>query len=230
MDRNIFTRKKKLMGAMNITALIALGVVMQIGGAYLVNAAVIFMGDSGVAGQYSDYMEVIRSLDTRNIMQAIIVMPIIEELVFRLIFLRAGRMIMPFWAANLVQAVLFGVYHTVTIQRIYGFVLGLMIGCVFYYCPIIYKGTWNRTEEPSPCPAPQLLGLPNSLMGYGITVMLHVTINAAGIFLAPLLPADIPLALQFAIGTIFIALAATACLKLYMLEKSITDVSSGGVS
>lgn len=221
MDEKKIDRKNRLMGAINITALIALGIVMQIGGAYLVNAAVIFMGDSPAAGQYSNYMDVIRSLDTRNIMQAVIVMPIIEELVFRLIFLRAGRMIMPFWAANLVQAVLFGVYHTVTIQRVYGFALGLMIGCVFYYCPIIFK---KRGKSP------QLLALPNSLMGYGLTVMLHITINSAGIFLAPLFPADLPLAIQFAIGTVFMALAAGVCIKLYMLEKRIADINTGSVS
>ena len=145
MDEKTVIRKKRMMTAGNIAALILLGIVMQIGGAYLVNAAVIIMENTPAAGQYSSYMEVIRSLDTRHIMQAVIVMPIIEELVFRLIFLRAGRMLLPIWAANLVQAILFGVYHTVTIQRIYGFVLGLMIGCVFCYCPIIYK---SRGENP----------------------------------------------------------------------------------
>lgn len=221
MDKKTVIRKKRMMTAGNIAALILLGIVMQIGGAYLVNAAVIIMENTPAAGQYSSYMEVIRSLDTRHIMQAVIVMPIIEELVFRLIFLRAGRMLLPIWAANIVQAILFGVYHTVTIQRIYGFVLGLMIGCVFCYCPIIYK---SRGENP------QLLNLPDSLFGYALTVVLHVTINAAGIFLAPLLPADLPTAMQVLIGTIFMMLAAGSCLKLYMLKKRITDVDAGSTS
>ena len=94
MDKKTVIRKKRMMTAGNIAALILLGIVMQIGGAYLVNAAVIIMENTPAAGQYSSYMEVIRSLDTRHIMQAVIVMPIIEELVFRLIFLRAGRMLL----------------------------------------------------------------------------------------------------------------------------------------
>ena len=35
---------------------------------------------------------------------------------------------MPFWAANLVQALLFGFYHRFMVQRVYGFVMGLIIG------------------------------------------------------------------------------------------------------
>ncbi|MBO4905320.1 MAG: CPBP family intramembrane metalloprotease [Lachnospiraceae bacterium] len=193
------------MTVVNTAALIVLGIVMQIGGAYLVNAAVLCLQDTGAGVQYSAYMEAVRSFDTRTIVQAIVVMPLIEELVFRLIFLRAGKMIVPFWAANLIQATLFGIYHTVTIQKIYGFVLGLMIGCVFYYCPIIYRAKGGS----------QLLGLPNSLLGYGMTVILHITINAAGIYLAPLLPPDLPVTLQITMGTILLTMAGVACFVLY---------------
>ena len=201
----------------NSFAIIFLGLLMQTGGAYLVNAAVKFMGEgsapsaAAAASQYSDYMSTIRSLEPRQIVHTVFVGPLLEELVFRLIFQRAGKMILPFWAANLIQAVLFGVYHTVTIQRVYGFVMGLLIGCVFYYCPVIFR----QRRESSP-----LLDLPNSLFGVAITFILHVIINTSGIYVAPLFPAGIPLQVQVVIGCICMAASFAAAFVLFRQSRT----------
>lgn len=203
----------------NIASLILLGIVLQIGGAYLVNAAVETLGTAGAASQYRDYMEYIRLIEPKQFANVIFVAPLVEELVFRLIFLRAGKMILPFWAANLAQSVLFAIYHNVTIQRVYVFVMGLIIGAVFYYCPIILRGTYPEKGSM------RLLDMPNSLIGVGATFILHMVINSAGLFLAPLLPADLPLAVQYVIGTIMMAAAVAAVYRLYRQQAAFKEIS-----
>ena len=214
------------MTAINIFALIILGLLLQTGGAYLVNAAVQLLegGAAGssaasAAGQYSDYMSTIRAMESMQIAHAIIVSPILEEIVFRLIFLRAGKMVMPFWAANLVQALLFGYYHTVTIQKVYGFVMGLIIGCVFYYCPLIYKKAHASEDDDKDDMLSRLVDIPNSLLGIMITIPLHMIINASGIFVMPLFPRYIAIALQLTIGTVCMLAAAGSVFTLYRQSK-----------
>ena len=195
--------RRALMAVLNILSLILLGLVLQIGGAYLVNAAVNIMGSSDVSAtasaaiEYSDFMEYIRTIEPKQLTNIIFVAPLFEEIVFRLFFLRAGKMVLPFWAANIIQAVLFGLYHTLTVQRVYGFVIGLVIGCVFNYCPIIYRNNHNTV-------------LPDSLFGFLATFLLHVVINTAGIFVAPLLPADIAYSYQILAGSVLMVVAFAA--------------------
>lgn len=64
------------------------------------------------------------------IVYVVILGPIGEELIFRGVTLRCARQIFPFWAANLMQAVLFGVFHMNIIQGSYAFVLGIILGVV----------------------------------------------------------------------------------------------------
>ncbi len=61
---------------------------------------------------------------------AVILGPVCEELVFRGVTMRLVRRALPFWAANLMQAVLFGIFHMNWIQGIYAFVLGLVLGWI----------------------------------------------------------------------------------------------------
>ena len=213
MRKKILINKKLVL---NIISLLFLGIVMQIGGAYLVNAAVKILDGTGgaaasAAEQYSDYMEYIRSMDPRQIGHVIFVAPLVEELVFRLIFLRAGKMVLPFWAANIIQAVLFGIYHGVAIQRVYGVIMGLIIGCVFYYCPIIFRSHTSKENG--------LADLPNSLMGFAATFVLHMTINVAGLYIAPLFPADVPVPVQLTAGILLMATAVAAVYRLYVQSK-----------
>lgn len=63
----------------------------------------------------------------------VILAPLAEELLFRGVTLRKASKIMPFMAANVLQAVLFGVYHMNLLQGIYAFVLGMVLGFVAEY-------------------------------------------------------------------------------------------------
>ncbi|BAK46497.1 predicted metal-dependent membrane protease [Clostridium sp. SY8519] len=60
----------------------------------------------------------------------IILAPIAEELIFRGVVYRYARLNMSFLGADILQAVLFGIYHMNLIQGIYAFVIGLFLGFV----------------------------------------------------------------------------------------------------
>lgn len=56
--------------------------------------------------------------------------PFCEELVFRGVTMKQLLKCLPFWAANLIQAVLFGIFHMNMIQGIYAACLGVILGYV----------------------------------------------------------------------------------------------------
>ena len=51
-------------------------------------------------------------------------------LVFRGVILKKARDIMPFYAANIVQAILFGLIHSNMIQCLYAFPVGILFGYI----------------------------------------------------------------------------------------------------
>jgi membrane protease YdiL (CAAX protease family) len=61
---------------------------------------------------------------------SVLLAPIGEELCFRGVTMRQAQKAVPFWAANLLQAFLFGCFHMNWIQGIYAFALGLVLGYV----------------------------------------------------------------------------------------------------
>ena len=54
---------------------------------------------------------------------SVIFAPVCEELIFRGVTMNLAKAAVPFWAANLLQAFLFGAYHLNWIQGIYAFAL-----------------------------------------------------------------------------------------------------------
>lgn len=66
------------------------------------------------------------------ILYAVLFGPIEEELVYRGVALASAQKALPFWAANIFQALLFAVFHMNPIQGIYAFFIGLFLGYVFY--------------------------------------------------------------------------------------------------
>ena len=92
--------------------------------------------------------------------------------------------------------------------------MGLLIGAVFYYCPLIYK----RAHADS-----RLAEMPDSLLGVMITFLLHMIINSTGIFVMPLFPADIANALQICIGLICLLAAVAAVLLLFWQSRKVTE-------
>uniref|UniRef100_UPI0040562B71 CPBP family glutamic-type intramembrane protease n=1 Tax=Agathobacter sp. TaxID=2021311 RepID=UPI0040562B71 len=64
--------------------------------------------------------------------------PISEELIFRGVTMRIARRAFPFWIANIIQAVLFGVFHMNMLQGCYAFALGLFLGYICEHGGTIY--------------------------------------------------------------------------------------------
>ena len=61
----------------------------------------------------------------------IIVAPLFEELLFRALIMSELRQIVRPWAANFLQALMFGVAHAVLFQSIFTFVMGLVFGALY---------------------------------------------------------------------------------------------------
>lgn len=190
----MYMEKQRFKVLYNIPAVILLGIVLQISGAYLVNAFCVgipMLGDAVpayVLRQIEIYNSVITdlsSMEPRMITYVIFAAPMIEEIVFRVLFFLIFLKFVPFWAANLLQSILFGIYHGGLVQGSYCFLMGLVIGAVFYYTKVGMKES-----------------LIANLDAFIFGLLLHMVINAAGLYLAPLLPADISVDKKIIIGCI----------------------------
>ena len=84
--------------------------------------------------EYSDLIETLIGGDTLlSIIVTVLLAPLAEELLFRGVTLEKAKKIMPFFAANIVQALMFGIYHGNLIQGTYAFLLGVLLGYVAEY-------------------------------------------------------------------------------------------------
>ncbi len=84
---------------------------------------------------YQSRMELagFQSMNVMFLIYTILLMPICEELAFRGLTYRFARTALPFWAANLLQAALFGIVRFDVIEGIYAFCLGLFLG---WFCHV----------------------------------------------------------------------------------------------
>lgn len=109
------------------------------------------------------YNALIDSLIGGNVIVSVIstavLAPIAEELIFRELMTRQLRQMFPFWLANIIQALAFGVYHMNIVQGVYAFMLGLLLGYVAYRM----RSVWA-------------------------SIMLHGIVNASGLVLDIILP------------------------------------------
>ena len=85
--------------------------------------------------QYEDLMETAGLNNPSPLLfaYAVFAAPLNEELAFRGITLSHARRIMPFWLANILQALMFGLLHMNIIQGTYAFLIGLFLGYVCAY-------------------------------------------------------------------------------------------------
>jgi membrane protease YdiL (CAAX protease family) len=85
---------------------------------------------------FDDYSQQVDRLTSGNgilvLLLAIIVAPIAEELVFRGVILHKTLRVMPFLGANLLQALLFGIYHWNFVQGVYAALIGFLLGLIYY--------------------------------------------------------------------------------------------------
>lgn len=197
----------------NIPAVFLLGVILQITGSYLVNAfcETVSLYSGGVPPYilnqiyiYNSVITDLSSLEPKMIAYVIFAAPLIEEIVFRILFLRVFLKFVPFWAANLLQSLLFGIYHGGLIQGTYSFLMGLVIGALFYY-----------TRE----------GMKASLIadldGFLYGLFLHMVVNASGLYLAPVFPVGLPVNTQVMIvcGGIVIIIALLLHAKIHIVKQ-----------
>jgi hypothetical protein len=79
---------------------------------------------------------------------SVLLAPVSEEFMFRGVTLGQLRKALPFWAANLIQAALFGIFHLNLIQGFYAFFLALFLGYLRekssnLYCSILLHLLFN---------------------------------------------------------------------------------------
>ncbi|MBD5544019.1 MAG: CPBP family intramembrane metalloprotease [Lachnospiraceae bacterium] len=83
----------------------------------------------------SNYLELLEDMGTGQgifpLLYMGILAPIVEELIFRGLILGYEKRELPFWCANFIQALFFGVYHQNVVQFVYAFSIGLLLG---YLC------------------------------------------------------------------------------------------------
>ena len=112
---------------------------------------------------FERYSALIENLVGGNVIIAVIstavLAPIAEELIFRELMMKQLRQMFPFWFANIIQALAFGVYHMNIVQGIYAFFLGLLFG----YVASRMRSIWA-------------------------SIMLHGIVNASGLVLDIILP------------------------------------------
>lgn len=83
-----------------------------------------------------EYMELMESAGLSGevpllmMIYSVCLAPIGEELIFRGVTFRIARRAFPFWIANIIQALLFGIFHMNPLQGCYTFVLGLFMGYI----------------------------------------------------------------------------------------------------
>ena len=67
-----------------------------------------------------------------------VVGPLSEELTFRGLTYGYARRAVSFWAANCIQALLFGIFHMNPLQGIMAFFVGLLLGYIYGHCKNIF--------------------------------------------------------------------------------------------
>lgn len=110
----------------------------------------------------------------------VFIAPIAEELVFRGMTFKLTRSFMPFYAANILQAVFFGIIHGNLIQGIYAAIFGLIFGYMY-----------ERYHSIFAC------------------ILLHILVNLAGCAMV-FLPESIPVWGQSLLFAAALALSAAA--------------------
>lgn len=121
----------------NVLLLIIMG-----GGCQLFITGIMNVSQKYFTDLFKDYTEQMGLLTSGNVFVVLLLMifvaPITEELVFRGVILNKASKAIPFWGANLLQAMLFGLYHMNVIQGIYAAMLGFILGLICHKFKTIY--------------------------------------------------------------------------------------------
>lgn len=146
----------------------------------------------------NSYQESINNLTGTNISVLIIVAigiitPLAEEIMYRGLLMSVCNLFLPFFVGNIIQAGVFAYSHGNTIQCIYAFLFGLLIG--------------------------GLIKITGSFF-YGI--FLHIGVNIFGLFIDKYIPDETPFLLKTFYFIISIAVSAGCLYLLYKMRKKKT--------
>lgn len=118
--------------ALNLRQIVAL-LSVAVGGCVFISIT-LTIWQNVFPGQFQKYSNVMSNFSISSpwltYCYVLLIGPISEELIFRGAIMDRLYLAFPFWAANLLQALLFGIYHMNLVQGIYAFVLGAVLGLV----------------------------------------------------------------------------------------------------
>lgn len=124
---------KEVVNGKLVLAMACLGLSLQLLISMCLNAVYPMLPEN-LTEQYSELMEqLIGGNIWLSLLVTVILAPLAEELLFRGVTMKKAQKIMPFMAANALQALLFGIYHMNWIQGVYAFVLGMILGFTAEY-------------------------------------------------------------------------------------------------
>lgn len=113
-----------------------LGIVLLVPGTQFMSSIVTGMISMAFPSWLEDYMELMENAGLSGevsllmMIYSVCLAPISEELIFRGVTLCIARRAFPFWIANFIQALLFGIFHMNPLQGCYTFILGLFMGYI----------------------------------------------------------------------------------------------------
>lgn len=85
---------------------------------------------------FNKYNELMSNFDSSKglltFAYVLVIGPVSEEIIFRGAIFDRMHLAFPFWTANVIQAMFFGIYHMNLVQGIYAFLLGIVLGMVVY--------------------------------------------------------------------------------------------------
>lgn len=122
---------RKVFAFKNVVLLILLGI-----GSQFFISGMLSIAQKYFSSLFADYAKQMEQLTNGNyfvvLLLLVIIAPVTEELVFRGVILHKTNRYISFVGANIIQAVLFGIYHMNIIQGIYAAIIGLVLGAVYY--------------------------------------------------------------------------------------------------
>lgn len=121
-----------------------LGVIITAPGVQFISAILMMIMTVLFPVQIQEYAQLMEDAGLSNDINvftacyAVLLAPIGEELIFRGVSMRCFRRAVPFWLANILQAILFGIFHGNLIQGVYTAIFALLLGFVCEYGGSIY--------------------------------------------------------------------------------------------
>lgn len=122
------TLRGRKMGAAGWISAACLGLMLQIVGGILL--MIVTIAAPEIMEGYSAVVEALGlgSPSVWSLIYGVLAAPVAEELIYRGLTMKILERSFPFWAANAVQAALFGLMHMNLVQSSYAFLMGLVLG------------------------------------------------------------------------------------------------------